>query len=91
MSPLDTITHTEVAGQHRPWPRANVSDEGWHQAIDLLAEGRCTLLGLWADAPDVHMALLDESSGKLAIVTCIAKSGKYPSVAARHPAAARPV
>ena len=89
MSPLDTITHTEVAGQHRPWPRANVSDEGWHQAIDLLAEGRCTLLGLWADAPDVHMALLDESSGKLAVVTCIAKSGKYPSVAARHSAANR--
>jgi Ni,Fe-hydrogenase III large subunit len=35
------------------------------------------------------MALLDESLGELAVVTCIAKSGKYPSVAARHPAANR--
>ena len=89
MSPLDNITRTDLAGQHRPWPRANVPNEGWQQAIGALAEGRCTLLGLWADAPDVHMALLDESSGKIAVITCIAKSGKYPSVAARHPPATR--
>ena len=89
MSPLDNITHTEVVEQHRPWPRANVTNDGWHQSIGALAEGRCTLLGLWADAPDVHMALLDESSGKLAVVTCVAKSGNYPSVASRHPAANR--
>jgi len=89
MSPLDNITHTEVVEQHRPWPRANVTNDGWHQSIAALAEGRCTLLGLWADAPDVHMALLDESSGKLAVVTCVAKSGNYPSVASRHPAANR--
>ena len=30
-----------------------MTDPGWQQAIDLLADGRCTLLGLWGDAPDV--------------------------------------
>ena len=26
-------------------------DDGWRQAIELLAHGHCTLLGLWGDAP----------------------------------------
>ena len=31
-------------GRARSWP------SGWHAAIDQLAAGRCTLLGLWGDA-----------------------------------------
>ena len=51
MAVLDNIKHREKAKQHRPWPRAIVNDEGWRQAIDQLAAGRCGLLGLWGDAP----------------------------------------
>ena len=51
MAILDTITHSDVAKRHRPWPRALVSEEGWRQAIDQLATGRLVLLGLWGDAP----------------------------------------
>src|SRR5262249_43513715 len=79
----------EIVDTHRPWPRASVSDDGWRQAIDFLAEGRCTLLGLWGDAPNVHMALLDETFSNIAVITYTCKSGKFPSVAARHPPAIR--
>ncbi|MFZ0092429.1 MAG: NADH-quinone oxidoreductase subunit C, partial [Pseudolabrys sp.] len=51
--------------------------------------GQCTLLGLWGDAPNVHMALLDATSGDVAVVSYACKGGKYPSVAARHPPAIR--
>jgi Ni,Fe-hydrogenase III large subunit len=89
MSLLDNISNLEVAEQHRPWPRAHVKDDGWRQAIDRLTAGDCSLLGLWADSPDVHMALLDEASADIAVITYTCRSGKYPSVGAHHPPAIR--
>ncbi len=89
MALLDRITHIKVAEQHRPWPRMIVAEDGWQQAIGLLTSGQCTLLGLWGDAPYVYMALLDESSNDVAVLTYTCKAGKYPSVAARHPPAIR--
>ena len=89
MTLLDTIKHHETAKQHRPWPRAAVTEEGWSQAIEHLATRRCTLLGLWGDAPSVHMALLDEDFGDIAVISYTCKNGSYPSVGARHPPAGR--
>jgi len=89
MALLDSITHIKVAEQHRPWPRMIVAEDGWQQAIGLLTSGQCTLLGLWGDAPHVYMALCDESSNDVAVLTYTCKAGKYPSVAARHPPAIR--
>jgi len=89
MNLLNSITHRGTAKRHHPWPRVDVDEEGWQQAIDLLAQGRCTLLGLWGDSPAVHMALLGEKAD-IAVLTYTCKDGKYPSVAARHPPAIRP-
>ena len=89
MALLDRIARKDTAKRHRPWPRVGVSDEGWRQAIDLLAGGRATLLGLWGDAPDVHMALLGEKFDNIAVLTYTCKNGTYPSVGARHPPAIR--
>src|SRR5690242_21913193 len=89
MAILDAITHGDVAERHRPWPRALVGEEGWRQAIDQLATGRLVLLGLWGDAPMVHMALFDESAGDAAVVSYSCKSGRYQSVGARHAPAIR--
>jgi Ni,Fe-hydrogenase III large subunit len=89
MALIDSIKHRESAKAHRPWPRVVVGDDGWQKAIELLARGRCMLLGLWGDAPDVHMALLDEKAGDIAVVSYACKGGQYPSVAAKHPPALR--
>jgi Ni,Fe-hydrogenase III large subunit/Ni,Fe-hydrogenase III component G len=86
---IDSIKHRETAKAHRPWPRVIVGDEGWNDAIDFLVRSRCTLLGLWGDAPHVHMALLDEKAGDIAVVSYACKNGEYPSVGAKHPPAIR--
>src|SRR6185436_2479246 len=88
MALLDSISHARIVKAHRPWPRAIVAEAGWRQAIDLLAAGRVVLLGLWGDAPNVHMALL-EGASDIAVLTYTCKSGNYPSVASRHPPAIR--
>src|SRR5471032_987448 len=89
MALLNTIAHRETVKQHRPWPRALVTDDGWRQAIEHLAAGRCTLLGLWGDAGNVHMALVAENFGDIAVLSYACKDGTYPSVGARHPPAIR--
>jgi Ni,Fe-hydrogenase III large subunit len=88
MALLDSIPHSKTAERHRPWPRVDVADEGWRTAIDRLAAGQCTLLGLWGDAGTVHMALLSENSD-IAVLSYACKDGQYPSVGAKHRAAIR--
>ena len=70
-------------------PRANVTEDGWGQAIDRLAGGSQTLLGLWGDSGAVHMALFDEKTSDIAVLTYACKDGRYPSVGAKHPPAIR--
>jgi len=89
MALLDSIPHTEVAERHRPWPRAIVGYEGWNEATSLLVHGRLTLLGLWGDAGEVHMALLDERADDIAVISYACQDGKYPGVGAKHPPAIR--
>jgi Ni,Fe-hydrogenase III large subunit/Ni,Fe-hydrogenase III component G len=88
MALLDHIPYEEMAERHRPWPRVEVTANGWHAAIDRLAAGQCTLLGLWGDEAQVHMALLGEGAD-IAVLTYACKDGTYPSVGARHAPAIR--
>jgi Ni,Fe-hydrogenase III large subunit len=67
--------------------RITASEENWGRAIARLAAGECTLLGLWCDAGEVTMALLDDGSATLLSYRC--RDGKYPSIGAQHPPAIR--
>jgi Ni,Fe-hydrogenase III large subunit len=69
--------------------RKIVSEQDWRKAIARLTGGQATLLGLWGDAPNVHMALLDESAGDITVLTYECVDGKFPSVGAQHPPALR--
>ncbi|MFI5401068.1 MAG: NADH-quinone oxidoreductase subunit C [SAR324 cluster bacterium] len=87
---LNTLLAQGVAVEpHRPWPRRRVSSEDWGRAAELLARGVCTLVSLWGDAAEVHLALLDERAGNLAVVSVDAAQGRFPSVARTFPPAAR--
>jgi hypothetical protein len=68
MTLLDDIQYLDKAERHRPWPRVTVADAGWEAAIALLAAGQSTLLGLWGDVGEVHMALLG-ASGDIAVLS----------------------
>ena len=65
MNPLDFIPHQEPITAHRPWPRAEVGEDGWLTAIDLLATGHATLLGFWGEASAVHLALLSTGEDQM--------------------------
>jgi Ni,Fe-hydrogenase III large subunit len=73
----------------RPRPRVLVDAAAWRLAADELRAGRLTLLGLWGDRGAVHMALLDEGAGDVAVLSLACPEGRFPSVGATHPPAIR--
>jgi Ni,Fe-hydrogenase III large subunit len=85
---LDMISGT-IAPEHRPCPRILVDEAGWRSVSQRLSAGDLTLLGLWGEAAMVHMAVLDQVPGDIAVVTIDAADRRFPSVGALHPPAIR--
>jgi len=89
---LDIIPQGERIERHRPWPRVVVMAEGWRRAATEMAAGHATLLGLWGDNSDgaaVHVAMLDDATGEIAVISLPCPGGTFPSVGALHPPAIR--
>ena len=89
----NNITLAELLGQsraishHRPWPRAVITPDLWREAARLLATQKSAMLGLWGDKDSVHMALRDEASGAIGVVSMECGDRHFPSIAQTHPPA----
>jgi len=68
--------------------RIQVNEDDWREAIDNLASGNATLLGLWADGGDVMMAL-SRGDSDVSVLGYTCRDGHFPSVGAKHPPAIR--
>ncbi len=89
---LDIIPQGECIDGHQPWPRLIVTATGWSRMVSEIAAGRATLLGLWGDnepAASVHMAVIEDTTSEIAVVSVGCQAGKFPSVGALHPPAIR--
>jgi len=89
MPALIDMIEGERVDEHRPWPRVVVRADGWRFATSQLAAGHWTLLGLWGDTAAVHMGVLDERAGEIAVITVACPEGHFPSVGMMHPPAIR--
>lgn len=85
----DILLAGRIVDDRHPWRRSVVSIEVWNFVICQLADGKWTLIGLWGEMAAVHMALLDDLRGEIGIVSLDCPTGRFPSVAASHPPAAR--
>ncbi|MGE3832218.1 MAG: NADH-quinone oxidoreductase subunit C [Parvibaculaceae bacterium] len=74
---------------HRPWPRHVVTAEVWRDAIAGLASGQAVLSGLWSDGEAVHMALIDDASGQILVLSLPCPERRFPSVSVSHAPALR--
>ena len=102
MAPLTDIAKTgRKAASHRPWPRAIVGSRRLAAcACRSWSRRRATLLGLWGDKDAVHLALLEEPSGAIAVFTLALPRRQIPvgrrassggdQARARHPRPLRP-
>jgi len=86
---IDIARNSKKADAHRPWPRAIVTSDTWRLVAQQLVDAGATMLGLWGDTGAVHLALIEEPSGEIAVFTLECRDGKFPSVGALHPPAIR--
>src|ERR1700682_3667345 len=86
---IDLMLEGRKVQHHRPWPRAMVDTSVWKFAAGELAQGRWSLLDLWAEPASVHMAIMDGQAAKIATVSLDCPDHDYPSVGLHHPPALR--
>jgi Ni,Fe-hydrogenase III large subunit len=70
-------------------PRALVRADTWDRAAAHLAAGDLTLLSIWGDSGQVHMALLQPEDHTMGVLTLACPGGYYPSIGLAHPPAIR--
>ena len=86
---IDLMLEGRQVQQHSPWPRAVVDAPVWKFAASELAQGRWSMLGLWGEPSTVHMAIIDEQTAEIAVVSLDCPDRAYPSVSQHHPPAFR--
>jgi Ni,Fe-hydrogenase III large subunit len=85
----EAIQQGRRIAEHRPWPRLSVTPEVWDLAADRLADGAWTLLGLWGESQAMHMAVFDEMTDEVNVLSLDCRTGHFPSVARKHVPAMR--
>ncbi len=85
----DAIAAGERIDSHGPWPRVVVRRDTWQSATAALSNGAWTLLGLWAEPAQVHMALFDEEAREFGVLSIECDHGRFPSVGRSHAPAIR--
>jgi Ni,Fe-hydrogenase III large subunit len=86
---IDLLQEGRKVEHHGPWPRVVVDAAAWRFAAGELAARRWSLLGLWGEPATVHMAVADEVTAEIAVLSLQCPDGAYPSVGAIHPPAIR--
>lgn len=95
---IDTLSRLgeSVAG-HRPWPRFQTTRAGWRALIDSLSAAPAwSVVGLWAEreagkggVATAHVALRDDHSGDVGVLSVDCIDGGFPSLSGVRPAAIR--
>jgi len=83
------IAHPSFAFRGQPMPRALVTKAEWEQACQDAASGAFALLSLWADKSAVHMALMNEETKHIGIISLDDCRDTFPSVGRVHVPAQR--
>ncbi|MGA9573709.1 MAG: nickel-dependent hydrogenase large subunit [Lysobacterales bacterium] len=85
MATLNTLLASgKNVGRHKPWPRCVINIATWREAARQLVDGALSMLGLWADADAVHLALSDADGTAVAVLSLPCPDGRFPSIGQYH-------
>jgi Ni,Fe-hydrogenase III large subunit len=85
----EVLAEARCIDSHRPFPRFVVDVGIWRSLGVLLHDSRAILFGLWGERETVHMALLDNETSGMVVVSLGCPDGRFPSVGLSHPPAIR--
>jgi Ni,Fe-hydrogenase III large subunit len=85
-----SILKPTEAGPDRAWQSYQVNETEWTKVAQGLDGETAVLLGLWGDTGTIRLAVLDEATHEIGVLTLACPNGSYPSVGQFHAAAQRP-
>ncbi len=74
---------------HRPWPRVQLDERGWRELLHQMAISEWTLLGLWGEGKEIHVALRDDADGSIGVASLHCPDRRFPSLSEVRPGAIR--
>lgn len=77
-----------VAG-HRPFSRYRTTPGGWRTLTEALGGNTLSVAGFWGEPAAVHVALREELSGDVAVVSLDCPDGRFPSLSTVRPSVIR--
>ena len=89
MTLMEYLGGSRTAVSHQPWPRFILEERVWRDLVHQLAVSEWTLLGLWGDGTEVHVALRDDESAAVAVATVNCPDRHFASLSEVRPGAIR--
>ena len=79
----------QVVPEHRPVPRVRLDTQSWHAMIEQMPSAEWTIMALWGEPDEVHVALRDEDTGHIAVASHPCPEHRFQSLSRVRPSAAR--
>lgn len=74
---------------HRPFPRYRTTAGGWRTLVEALGGNTLSVVGFWGEPAAVHVALREELSGDVVVVSLDCPDGHFASLSAVRPSVIR--
>nr|WP_173983948.1 nickel-dependent hydrogenase large subunit [Magnetospirillum sp. SS-4] len=86
---LDFLSSGQPVPGHRPFPRFRLDLRAWRAMVAQMAMAEWSVMAMWGEPDEVHVALRDDDSGEVAVASHPCPEFWFPSLSRARPAAIR--
>ncbi|MDO8605919.1 MAG: hydrogenase expression protein HypE [Phaeospirillum sp.] len=86
---LEFLSVGQPVAEHRPFPRFRLDSRAWRAMVGQLAVAEWSVMAMWGEPDEVHLALRDEETNDIAVVSHPCPEHRYYSLARARPSAIR--
>ncbi len=86
---LEFLSAGQPVVDHRPFPRFRLDGRAWRAMIEQMAAAEWSVMALWGEPDEVHVALRDEETGDIAVASHPCPEHRFHSLARARPSAIR--
>ena len=86
---MEFLSAGQPVAEHRPFPRFRLDSSSWHGMIEQMPSAEWTVMALWGEPDEVHVALRDEENGQIAVASHPCPEHRFYSMAKVRPCAIR--
>jgi len=86
---LEFLSSGRPVAEHRPFPRFRLDAPAWRAMVEQMSAAEWSVMALWGEPDEVHVALRDEDSGEIAVASHPCPEHRFHSLGRVRPSAIR--